>query len=65
VRSYDCLATGVDPFGRAKLLLSRIPVSPLDRPARREPRPPKGEVRGAPWDGVDLCMAQNAFLAHS
>ena len=37
----DCLATAVDPFGRAKLLLSRIPVSPLDRPARREPRPPE------------------------
>ena len=32
---------GCGPFGRAKLPLSRIPVSPLDRPARQEPRPPK------------------------
>jgi len=36
VRVVDC-----DP-GRAKLALSRMPVSPLDRPARPEPRPPKG-----------------------
>ncbi|MFY8056428.1 MAG: hypothetical protein ACOVRM_01735, partial [Planctomycetaceae bacterium] len=31
--------------GRAKLALSRMPVSPLDRSARREPRPPEGVVR--------------------
>ncbi|MEY4187200.1 MAG: hypothetical protein RIT02_2234, partial [Planctomycetota bacterium] len=36
VRVVDC-----DP-GRAKLALSRMPVSPLDRPVRREPRPPEG-----------------------
>ena len=48
-RSCDCLATGVDPCGKAKLLLSRIPVSPLDRPARQEPRPPKGVA--AVWGG--------------
>gem|GEM_PF-5286502 len=40
---------GVDPFGRAKLLLSRILVSPLDRPARREPRPAEGVA--VVWEG--------------
>ena len=41
VRSYDCLATGVDPFGRAKLLLSRIVISAFAPSVLREPRPPE------------------------
>jgi len=41
VRVVDC-----DP-GRAKLALSRMLVSPLDRPARREPRPPEGSSGSA------------------
>jgi hypothetical protein len=35
-------ASGLSSFGRAKLLLSRASVRPVDRPARREPRPPEG-----------------------
>ncbi|MEY4185456.1 MAG: hypothetical protein RIT02_490, partial [Planctomycetota bacterium] len=38
----DCIATGVVPFGRAKLLLSRTAVWLLNPTARQEPRPPKG-----------------------
>jgi len=37
----DCIATGVVPFGRAKLLLSRTAVWLLNPTARRDPRPPK------------------------
>ena len=35
-------ASGLSSFGRAKLLLSRASVRPVDRPARQEPRPPEG-----------------------
>ena len=51
VRVVDC-----DP-GRAKLALSRMPVSPLDRPARRWPRPPKRRSLALPRGNLGLPPA--------
>ncbi len=40
MRGNDCLAMGVDPFGRAKLLLSRKPFRPLGRAKLPQSRNP-------------------------